>query len=485
MTRETKMGLLIGLGFIVVFAVLLSHTGPATPAGDKLAMAPRGPVGKSSPPGTTSAHSTYVPADQSHSAARPAGGAAVVPATLPSNGRIGLGEPQSLPRSPRDIDMDSDRVSASLPLPQPRGLARSRADGQPAVVADAGKQMTPWERLLAGPKALESEGNLPSTHSVSSHPPVDRVAPSLKEREATMTVASARESSPVKIEPPQPAVRPTVLPGTSLATATPGPSAPAVPPMKTELASAEMKAPPVRQEAPKEYVIQKGDTLRKIVKDNYGVSSTKAVEFLVASNRSKIKDKHMIVEGQKLVIPPLPPEMFEGTVSGNIDVSGTGEGIRTVTSEELSKVLAGSAAQQRTAPPVNKKDLAARPSTLPSNLTLNVLVKQDRGLAIPESNGAVPKTAGAVQNLDKFERAVAVSDKPVKSEKSGHRMYEVKSGDTPRSISARELGSVKHWEEIMKLNPTLDAKKLKPGMRIKIPDKKPLASAAPHRWVSA
>lgn len=485
MTRETKMGLLIGLGFIVVFAILLSHTGPATPAGDKLAMAPRGPAGKQSPLSTTSTQSTYVPADQSRSTARPAGGASAVPATLPSNGRIGLGEPQSLPRSPRDIELDSDRISAGLPLPQPRGLARNRVDGQAAVVADAGKQMTPWERLLAGPKALESEGNLSSTHSASSNPPVDRVAPSLKEREATMTVASAREASPVKIEPPQPAVRPTVLPGASLTTATPGPSVPVAPPVKTELASAEAKAPPVRQEAPKEYVIQKGDTLRKIVKDSYGVSSTKAVEFLVASNKSKIKDKHMIVEGQTLVIPPLPPEMFEGTVSGNIDVTGTGEGIRTVTSEELSKVLAGSAAQQRTAPPANKKDLAARPSTLPSDVTLNVLVKQDRGLVIPESNGAVLKTAGAVQNLDKFERAAAVSDKPVKSEKSGYRMYEVKSGDTPRSISARELGSVKHWEEIMKLNPALDAKKLRPGTKIKIPDKKPLASVGPTRWATA
>ena len=36
MTRETKIGLLIGLGFIVVFAVLLSHTGRVPPPGDGL-----------------------------------------------------------------------------------------------------------------------------------------------------------------------------------------------------------------------------------------------------------------------------------------------------------------------------------------------------------------------------------------------------------------------------------------------------------------
>jgi len=51
MTRETKIGLLIGLGFIVVFAVLLSHTGQAPPAGDDrdlvLARHEQGPGGLS------------------------------------------------------------------------------------------------------------------------------------------------------------------------------------------------------------------------------------------------------------------------------------------------------------------------------------------------------------------------------------------------------------------------------------------------------
>ena len=36
MTRETKIGLLIGLGFIVVFALLLSHTGQVRPVGDNM-----------------------------------------------------------------------------------------------------------------------------------------------------------------------------------------------------------------------------------------------------------------------------------------------------------------------------------------------------------------------------------------------------------------------------------------------------------------
>ncbi len=34
MTRETKIGLLVGLAFIVVFAVLLSHTGTVPPPGE-------------------------------------------------------------------------------------------------------------------------------------------------------------------------------------------------------------------------------------------------------------------------------------------------------------------------------------------------------------------------------------------------------------------------------------------------------------------
>src|SRR4029453_7516666 len=39
MTRETKIGLLVGLAFIVVFAMLLSHSAPTPPPGDPLQFA--------------------------------------------------------------------------------------------------------------------------------------------------------------------------------------------------------------------------------------------------------------------------------------------------------------------------------------------------------------------------------------------------------------------------------------------------------------
>ncbi|MHC4799888.1 MAG: hypothetical protein ACYTF1_24900, partial [Planctomycetota bacterium] len=45
MTRETKMGLLIGLGVIVIFAILLSHHNPVPPPGDGLELVTGRPEG--------------------------------------------------------------------------------------------------------------------------------------------------------------------------------------------------------------------------------------------------------------------------------------------------------------------------------------------------------------------------------------------------------------------------------------------------------
>ncbi len=441
MTRETKIGLLIGLGFIVVFAVLLSHTGTSGTAGDRLVVGTRSPVAQSTSGGSTPTNPGYVPTGT----VRPAARAAAEPATRPSN-RIGLSEPTALPRRPREVETGADQL-AKLPLPEPKGLD-NRATAP--TVAD-NKPMTSWENLLRAKKFEEG-----SVHTVTAVPapanlPQGRVAPARSE-----TASMAQTAPPVvpAVVPPQPGVRPAV----------PAVDSPAT------LAIAAKASPPDRREAPKEYVVQKGDTLRKIVKDSYGVSSTKVVEFLVASNKGTIKNKNWIVEGQKLVVPPLPPEMFEGV--GNIDVSAAGPAIRTVTNEELKKVLSSPPGGQRTAPEPAKPDLAARPV--------------DPTLSVVKPATPAPATAAAAERPDKPEKPAVIAAKPDKPQRaSGHRYYAVRAGDTLRSISARELGSPNAWPEIIKLNPQLDPKRLKVGTKIKVPESKPLVEGGWARRVSA
>ena len=426
MTRETKIGLLIGLGFIVVFAVLLSHTGTTGPAGGGLALGPRtivmpGKVPQSAP---HLANPPYVPADQVRPGRPIVSEASAAPTSRPA-GRVGLGETPNTTNSFRSTDNHpaSENKVAELPLPEPKSLTRNRlAGGEPAPGAGS----TAWERALATVARSEGEVSL-AANSPGSNLPAGRVAP---QRQEMITAVPAP-----RVEPPQPAARP------ETPTATPTPEA--------KLAGAPTDkaktAPPDRREVSKEYVVQKGDTVRKIIKENYGVASTKVVEFFVASNKSRIKDKDTIVEGQKLVVPPLPPEMFEA--APNFDVSGVGEGARTVTSEELTLATAPRSGKDRVAPTELKKVLASNePTTAPAEKMQRLA---DRG------------------------------------GRAGYRTYEIQSSETLRSIAARELGSANHWNEIRKLNPVLDPKKLKPGMKIRVPAKRPLTSVGGARQVSA
>jgi len=297
-----------------------------------------------------------------------------------------------------------------LPLPEPKGLVRNRTASEQA---GAGKPVSPWEKILAGAKPAENGPSVATAESTDAPLPAQRVAPA---RQELITVMQ-----PPQVAIPEPGARPQSPAGTQ------APEAPS----EAKNSNNAPKAPPAREEAPKEYVVQKGDTLRKIVKDKYGISSTKAVEFLVASNKGRIKDKDTIIEGQKLMLPPLPPEMFER--APNFDVSGLGDEVRTVTSEELSRNLGLAAGKQRTAPELVKSD----------------------------------------------------GDAATKSSSLGYRVVEIRAKDTLRSIAARELGSVNYWDEIQKLNPSLDPRKLRPGSKIRIPAKRPLSEAGNSKRVSA
>jgi len=118
MTRETKIGLLVGLGFIIVFAVLLSHTGPVPPAGD----------------------------GQPWQLARGEGGPA--PGTL-MNGTVGeapvVSVARSAPVSNEPVVVDAVPPTAGpiaevVSLPRPSGVEPRRVGGAgvPAVTLEAG-----------------------------------------------------------------------------------------------------------------------------------------------------------------------------------------------------------------------------------------------------------------------------------------------------------------------------------------------------------
>ncbi len=68
--------------------------------------------------------------------------------------------------------------------------------------------------------------------------------------------------------------------------------------------------------------------------------------------------------------------------------------------------------------------------------------------------------------------SVPVLGDPVRTPTAGGslRTYTVKPGDIPGRIAQSQLGSAKHAGAILKANPGLDPKKLKPGMVINLPN---------------
>jgi nucleoid-associated protein YgaU len=379
MTRETKIGLLIGLGFIVVFAVLLSHTGSELPAGDGMQLVSRDPdVNRSLP------------------------------------------ERSLAPRAPSDglgqVDRSARAPAAGSAPPGVKSAEDPRsplADGLPTpdVFGDSSDEWTDakaaWETTLTGrPSQAVADG---AAKTVANR----RVAPQLPVKT-------------LRIEQPQPGARP------DSPTVTPQPGSTVQPDAKPK-----KKAPPTRQATPKEYIVKKGDTVRKIIRTEYGRASTKIVAFLVSANKSRIKDKDTIIEGQKLTLPPLPPELFEP--APGFDASRLSGGVRTVTSAaELSGL------------------------TVP---------RQDKRVAPGLAHKRV-KTDGRA--------AGKVADSGPK-----FRTYEVRKKDTLSSIAERELGSSALWREIKKLNRHIDPKKMQPGMKIKLPTKRSISGMLASKRESA
>ncbi|NLX23297.1 MAG: LysM peptidoglycan-binding domain-containing protein [Phycisphaerae bacterium] len=280
MTRETKIGLLVGLGFIVVFAVLLSHTGSVPPQGDGLPMASR----------ESGLQDTLV------GRAQPGVGVSLT-------GRSGT--PHGVREtteggSPSGVGLVSSGIEAV------RGPLNRLAQGLPRPSA-LGPSPTEWTATDGQDGSGERQVSLPRSSSGALTAIDRRVAPALPAR-------------PIEIAPPAPTAP------------VPAPQMSPSPELKPERSPS---LPPTREAVSREYMVQKGETLGEIAKQHYGTANKRAVEFLASTNQ--MKDVHTIREGQKLVIPALPAELAAIVEPApSFDVRRVTGDARTVSSEELA-----------------------------------------------------------------------------------------------------------------------------------------------------
>lgn len=259
MTRETKVGLIVGLAFITVFAVILSHKGtqprptPASAIGaitdasnptNKAAASNSGSrsPGRSGVPSPTGGDPTHAAAARTSTPPSQAGNLDITPLPpVPSNAPI-------------------------VPLPDlPVTADASHATREPLT-----KELDTW--LGKVQNAVETTTDA-AANLVRKAPPSATKAPA-----GEMNAPSG---------------------GTPSATDGPGPDAPGTP------------APEIKPAIKQEYVAQKGDTLTRIASKVYGSSSKRAIDTIVAANPKEIPNRNSVRVGAKLIIPELPPEKFE------------------------------------------------------------------------------------------------------------------------------------------------------------------------------
>jgi nucleoid-associated protein YgaU len=276
MTRETKVGLIVGLGFIVVFAVILSHKGGQPRAAGTSDLGPL----------VDASAATGAAADTTRNRSRHS---------------TATGTPRSDARSPGGANAAANGSARPQPGPgesrleRPKSLTGTEA---PAATAqpNSGKTRVPLAEMPD--KAQADRGS-------------DSLSPSLKtwleespkknDADADRMGATARRTAP-----PVAAPAPTAAPDAKPVPPTPREASPAPTPPTSAEPAAEPK-PRVKQE----YIVKKGETLIRIAQSVYGKGTPREVDAIVKANKKEVPDVKRIPVGAKLIIPELPAGQFE------------------------------------------------------------------------------------------------------------------------------------------------------------------------------
>jgi len=258
MTRETKIGLIVGLAFIVVFAVILSHKGTQP------RMAGGGDLGLLTDAGGSI---TVAPRTTGRPGPRPSEG--VVPAAAKTGDSPGPA-----------AGVDAAPVAGGGTRPtavSPRG----RAD-LPEMPGEGPSAATTEERTTS-PLTLWLEGTERSSSESPAAGVVNRTAPT---------------SPPASVAP--------VNPPEVKSLVAPKPAQPAPPP-----AEPGRPAPEIKPVIIQEYLAKNGDNLTKIAQQVYKRATPREIEAILSANKDRLTDPRKLRAGMKLAIPELPAEHFE------------------------------------------------------------------------------------------------------------------------------------------------------------------------------
>lgn len=282
MTRETKVGLIVGLAFIVVFAVILSHKGGQPRAADTSDL---GPIVDASP---------------------------VRPATSGASNRNGLRQTGNTATARTAGRVTSETATVTLsPRPQPampesmtehaRSLSGTASSATPSSAANAAAKPRVPLAEMPNNKSQGDRGN--ETLSPALRNWLDDVPK--KAGEGTDRADSA--AKPSRVAPP---TTPLAPPPASVDVKPPMPSPPSVTPTPSSPTANDSSSEP-KPRIKQEYIAKKGETVTKIAQKVYGKNTPREIDAILAANKKEVPEATKLRAGAKLVIPELPPEQFE------------------------------------------------------------------------------------------------------------------------------------------------------------------------------
>ena len=175
-----------------------------------------------------------------------------------------------------------------------------------------------------------------------------------------------------------------------------------------------------------------------------------------------------------------PLAMSSGTSPGGSTPGPGGTKIYTVASGDTLWKIAG---KEYGDPTQMERIRKANPAINPDRLQVG------QKLVIPPP-GAQPATAAPARPAPAVPPMAAAAGIRLPAAApaapaAGRASYTVRAGDNPSIIAAREYGNPELYGAILKANPGLDPKKMRPGQQIVLPAKAQVLSAQPQRQAPA
>jgi len=436
MTKETKIGLLVGLAFIILFAIILSEKG--APQRDA-----RSPVFATGSPRPSDTPNLSTPLQD--------GGRFPVENTLnPIVQPTQLATHSPLTEEPV---VSADQIDEDALPPLPEDVVRMFAGtdpnitGQPesvnppvaaspdtAVAMSSDDVGLPSLTVTPGPSATPRGvfAPLPSSSGMMAR----TNPPSVSEN-----LVSDRETASPRIDVTPPAL---------------DRSATVIPAVATNSGPSVIRAT---------HVVKEGDCVSKIAAEYYGRSTPDRIKLIETANKDVLKQKKGIRVGDKIKVPELAgyEDRFEAVAGftqprNSTPVRPSPPRDASVVSEHTAIASNAGSLEPEPVGPFELKDGAPR---IPK--------------AVPEPTRSAPGNALVLTSPPAMDGTL-VSEVPGNRTEQPQRLskgrwYEVQSGDTLSGIARRELGSERKFKKIYEMNRDVLANKhsLKPGTKLRLP----------------